>query len=134
MPSEPIEKRFPTEMAEGLPPVAADHDDRDPLIDMNVRVNEATASDVFFAWERLRIVFNVAMGIALFTKYSMWQGVGDAWLWDLTVFLFCINAYFSLGPVVEGYLCWLNVPRVRGRWLAFLLLCAGSLSVLTIWR
>lgn len=123
-----------TEITEGLPPAPPIHDDRVESAEHDLRVNEPSAMQVFFAWEKLRVLYNVILITGLLAKYSgMRGGLGDRWLWDFCFFLFLTNACVSTGPVIEGYLCYFGLPRRAARWISFLVVTAGSLWLVTWW-
>jgi hypothetical protein len=80
----------------------------------------ATAAEVFFAWERLRVGYNAVL-----------LGFGVGWLLLFgppTHLLFwprlleeavIANLAFCAGPVAEGYLCWVGFPRRPARYTLF---------------
>ena len=126
----------PTEIVEGLPenapmPIAPQLTDQTP----NIRLDEATEMQVFFAWEKLRPVYNVVMLICLMIKISIssrlfFVGGFDQWQW-LYAFLL-INVCFGIGPIVEGYLRWFSFPRIKSRWVAFVVGIAGGWLILDL--
>ena len=85
----------------------------------SIRLVEATAMEVFFAWEKLRLVFNgllVTIAVAMmihklaFSPLIAILGAYPALL---------ANLGFSLGPIAEGYLCWFGMQRSAARWCVF---------------
>ena len=111
LPSEPMRGEYPEyPLADDLPSIETD---------------EQTAMQVFFAWEKLRVVYNGILLVHLFAKLSKISR-NEFRTGEFLNFLLVINLFLSTGPVVEGYLCWLRVPRTMARWVAFLLVILGG--------
>lgn len=79
-----------------------------------------SAKEVFLAWERLRVIYNlILVGVSLL--------VGMARLTELSFWYFLIegavgaNLCFCVGPVVEGYLTLIGINRDGSRMLLFVL-------------
>jgi len=107
--SEPSKESSP--IAEGLPPL--------PPYDADVlEIDEApTASEVFFAWERLRLVYNaILVAVVLFRRL----GGEDLQVQFLVENALFANLCFCVGPVAEGYLVCIGLRRKAMRWLLFL--------------
>jgi hypothetical protein len=105
-----------TQIAKGLPPVQPTHDDDVESQDVNIRVHEPTAMEVFFAWEKLRLVYNAVL--ILIVLLVMRQAIIDC-IEDAIVGAICANLMFSSGPVIESYLSWCGVPRIVARGIIF---------------
>ena len=104
-----------TEIAEGLPP--AKHTVDEPPVP-DIRAADPTFMEVFFAWEKLRLLYNgllilLVMAMAVKSGFSPFVGV----MFGLHALV--ANLCFSAGLVVEGYLCWLGLPRQTCRWCIF---------------
>jgi hypothetical protein len=97
-----------------------------------------SAREVFLAWERLRLAYNVALAvIVLAVAGSDWSDGNFPWF--LVYAAFAANACFCLGPVAEGYLVLLfRADRQVARWLVFVpglvLACTVSIVWLFCWR
>jgi hypothetical protein len=101
------------------------------IIDMNPYASPATSSgkpassvdfrEVFFGWERLRVVYNGVL-VAL-TLVCGLGSVADPKFWSTAVFgAVLTNVCFCVGPVLEGYATWYFGRPVRVvRWGLFLL-------------
>lgn len=103
----------PTEIAEGLPPLASIRRESQGT---EIQRKAPTAVQVFAAWEKLRILYNVVLALVVFCKIQTefdWDAVG------LIVAAVHANVGFCAGPVAEGYLCALGWPRWFGRLLVF---------------
>jgi len=90
--------------------------------------NEADAMRVFFAWERLRLLFNLLL-IAVTVSYAVLSSKATHpvfWVKAVSEGVLA-NVCFCAGPVAEGYLCWLGVPRVPARWFVFV--CGTVLAI-----
>jgi hypothetical protein len=101
------------EIAKGLPPT---YQAALPLF--NIRASEPTFMEVFFAWEKLRLLYNsmlivAVLGTALKAGYSMLVGI---FFVEPAIYA---NLCFCAGPVAEGYLTWLGLPRRPCRWIIF---------------
>ena len=88
----------------------------------------ALARKSFFAWERLRIFYNVALGLllSLLTPYVLSHG----WLFITEVGRVVLkggivaNILFFAGPMVETYLRW---HGYQSKWIRWFLLSFGTL-------
>ena len=81
---------------------------------------DESARSIFIAWERLRIVFNGVLATAVIL--GGFSHLADASFWRyLASEALLANICFCAGPVAEGYLVFLNVPRPFARRLVFLL-------------
>ncbi len=83
---------------------------------------DATATEVFLAWEKLRLVYN---GVLILC--SLVLGVLCGTITDLEFFALCMigavvmNVCYCLGPVLEGYLVWmLRADRITSRAVVFI--------------
>jgi len=83
----------------------------------DIRLDEPTFKEVFVAWEKLRLVYNgllLAVVVAIFRETVV-----------IVAPLFLIlpailaNVCFCAGPVAEGYLCLIQIPRRFARWFVF---------------
>jgi len=93
-----------------------------------------SARAVFLAWERLRLVYNAALGAVVLACAA-----GDLSDREFRSFLLrdavAANLCFCFGPVAEGYLALVGVGRRAARYLVFvpglLLGCFFALVALT---
>ncbi len=79
--------------------------------------------NVFLAWERLRIFFNVVLGFPS-TLYLISRaatgGLGFAQIAFFAKGAIVANVCFCVAPVIEGYLTWLTGRSARiVRWFLF---------------
>jgi hypothetical protein len=98
----------PTEIAEGLPLVLPVPEPAD----LNDRVNETTAMQVFFSWEILRLPYNAALVIVVLSQIG---SIALDFVPHLIEAAILANIYFCMGPVAESYLCWWKVRRLVAR-------------------
>jgi hypothetical protein len=92
----------------------------------NIIKREATAREVFVAWEKLRFIYNVILLFGLFyVVIPLADGMGE----EPPIFnhpvpnIFLVwNVCFCIGAVGEGYLCLFRIPRRIARWTMFFLL------------
>ena len=82
--------------------------------------------EVFFAWEKLRILLNLnrrAGGnpISRITRKPQIP------LGDFVAALVEVNIFFCVGIFVEGYCSWLGIRRTLSRLFTFILLLLGML-------
>jgi hypothetical protein len=81
-----------------------------------------TAQAVFFAWEKLRLAYNLLLAVvtvALATAHRIVDRP-DFWFYGFQG-AFAANVGFCVGPVAEGYLCWLGLDRLVARTGLFVL-------------
>lgn len=102
------------------------------IIDMNPYASPSTSdgnaaavadfSDVFFGWERLRVVYNgVLVSLTLLCGFS---SLTVPKFWFTAMFgAILSNVCFCVGPVIEGYATWLFGRPAR--WLRWVLFLAG---------
>src|SRR5262245_2258262 len=100
----------PTEVAEGLPLVLPVPE----RADLNDRVNETTAMQVFFSWEKLRLPYNAALAIVVLSRIG---SIALDFVPHLIEAAILANICFCMGPVAESYLCWWKVRRLIARWI-----------------
>lgn len=89
---------------------------------LDIRLDEPTFKEVFVVWEKLRLVYNgllVAVVVAIFR-----EAVFFVPLVFLVVPAILANVCFCAGPVAEGYLCLIQVPR----WFALVCIWYGMLA------
>jgi len=107
------------------------------MVENTVSSAPDTALEVFLAWERLRVMYNVVLATLVLV------GAGNDWNapefpWQLAYAAFLANVCFCLGPVAEGYLVLLRANRRVARWLVFvpglLLACGLAAGWLSMWR
>jgi len=99
----------------------------DSDVEIPALAQRTDAMSVFFAWEKLRIVYNlllialvvIELGIegTLITLPLLFGGAVAA------------NICFCVGPVAEGYLCCIGVERIRARLALFALGMILSLAL-----
>ena len=75
-----------------------------------------SARAVFPAWERLRVAYNALLGLGVVAIERGALLDGARWPY-LILSALGANVCFCAGPVAEGYLDLLGVPRRIGRWL-----------------
>lgn len=84
-----------------------------------VDTEEESAHHVWLAWEKLRVVYNLVLGAeTLVLGGKMFTTVSG--LEMLVLGALGANVCFCAGPVLEGYLRALKMPRRIARWLLFL--------------
>jgi hypothetical protein len=120
------------EFAPGLPPEPTQGVD-EPTEATDIRVPQANAMAVFFAWEKLRVLFNALYALALCYVTSGLRGIDERFFVFLLIVVLLLNAVFSVGPVVEGYLCWFGSKRLFARWLALVAVNLGVAGIFVIW-
>src|SRR5579864_3672300 len=92
-----------TGIVEGPPPASTEP----ALSALNIRAREPTFMEVFFAWEKLRLLYNGLLIVVVLVRFEF----------NFRVILFFVepaiyaNLCFCAGPVAEGYLTWFGVPR-----------------------
>lgn len=89
------------------------------------RSDEPSAQQVFLAWEKLRLLYNgLLAGIVLISGYRNLQ--------DWTFWVFVVegavgaNLCYCAGPVLEGYLALISIPRQKARVALFVLGCCAA--------
>jgi hypothetical protein len=107
-----------TDVAEGLSPAPMPGEDQPTDHMPNIRVKEPTFMEVFFAWEKLRLVYNAVLVVVVLIKARF---VDDMGLESLIPGALIANLCFCTGPIAEGYFCLLGFPRPIGRPLLFCL-------------
>jgi hypothetical protein len=97
---------------------------------------QPTAVQVFFAWERLRLVYNLALAGVFVGWVCLSGGVVPDVVFALPEEVLAANVCFCAGPVAEGYLCWLGVDRRWSRWGIFTagMLVAAGYAILELKR
>jgi hypothetical protein len=120
-----------TEITEhGRAVAPADDDDDFDLPPPSIRANNAGAMEVFFAWEKLRLVYN---GVLLVVSLSICGWAVVDVVVEAVLAALCANLMYCAGPVGECYLTWFGVPGVAARSLLFVLgLVLSVLIVLAI--
>jgi hypothetical protein len=84
----------------------------------NISQPQASADEVFLAWERLRLFYNAILLVVVVCYFG---------LETLFIVPFALlpallaNLCFCAGPVAEWYLYLLGMPRRSARWLVFVL-------------
>jgi hypothetical protein len=114
-----------TAIAGGAPPKASVPLDDAPYLP-KITLDEPTAMQVFFAWEKLRLIYNIVL---VFTAVLI--------CWPILPFIFVetlgaaliANVMYCAGPVAECYLCWFGVPRLIARAIVFVLGLLLSIGV-----
>jgi hypothetical protein len=86
------------------------------------------AMDVFFAWEKLRVIYNLILA-AIVVGFALWIGKATFPIFYLLAALAALpaNLCFCAGPTLEGYFCWMGFERRASRW--FLFVCGTLLAV-----
>ncbi len=84
--------------------------------------DEATARQVFVAWEKFRILYNGVLVAVVITVTAI---EGMKFDWELVRYLVigavAANVAFCSGPVAEGYAALFAVPRRASRIVLFIL-------------
>jgi hypothetical protein len=93
-----------------------------------------SAREVFLAWERLRLLYNVALAglvVVLCTAVFDWSAFKVE---DILVFAFLANVCFCVGPWVEGWMAMAGFDRAGSRGFVFGvgLVVAAALTYLAI--
>src|SRR6516225_2375454 len=108
------------DIAAGPPPDADEPDAAAPALPVpSIRAGEPTFMDVFFAWEKLRLLYN---GLLILAVSAILLNAGHNVLVVGMVFVepaIYANLFFCAGPVVEGYLSWLGFRHPACRWYIF---------------
>ena len=93
----------------------------------HLRNTEPSAMELFFAWEKLRVLYNgILLGITV-----IWKSRGDWISWPTLLFSIVVaNGLFCAGPVLENYLCWFGLPRSLVHGIIFCLLALFGLVLL----
>jgi hypothetical protein len=124
-----------TQIVEGFPPAPPLRENRSESAEPNVRLDEPTARELFFIWEKLRVGYNMIMLAVLMIKASNWHGgFVDYFGRDFWFSLVVVNIAFCAGPVAENYLFLCGVRRRLARIIIFL---AGTMLIAEIlgrWR
>ena len=118
-----------TEIAIGPPPAPSARMDDEFEPPRSIRSDDASAMQVFFAWEKLRIIYNIVLVaiVLVMCGRAIPFIIGEALASALAA-----NLMFCAGPVAECYLHWLGVPRVPARVVLFALGLLMSMA-LTMW-
>jgi hypothetical protein len=91
--------------------------------------------EVFFAWEKLRVVFNAIYGAGIFCFMSGLKGpLPENFVAQIATITFLVNATISMGSVFEGYLCWMGARRMPAKVAAAVTVNAASIMILVIWQ
>jgi hypothetical protein len=78
------------------------------------------AMAVFFAWEKLRLVYNAVLAIVVLGFLGVSGAETSLRFWfQLALAAGGANLCFCAGPVAEGYLCWFGLERRTVRVLLF---------------
>lgn len=77
-----------------------------------------TADEVFKAWERLRIAYNVVLGLGMIPWIRQFLDRPDFTL-QVGAAAVLANVCFCAGPVAEGYASLIGLPRRPSRWVIF---------------
>jgi NhaP-type Na+/H+ or K+/H+ antiporter len=80
----------------------------EPFPTPSIRSYEPYAMQVFFAWEKIRVFWNLLIFILLGLVLRCSPR-------EFFLFLIAFNICFCTGPAIEGYLCWIGVPRLAAR-------------------
>jgi hypothetical protein len=81
----------------------------------NIHAAEPTFMEVFFAWEKLRLLYNGLLIVAVLIRFQFILEVIPFFV-EPAIYA---NLCFCAGPVAEGYLCWFGLPRQPCRWVVF---------------
>ena len=116
-----------TDITTGQRRMSADDDDDDfDAPPPSIRANNSDAMEVFFAWEKLRLIFNAVLLLVVLSICGpgVIEIIGEAILGAL-----CANLMYCAGPVGECYLNWFGMPRVWARVLLFVLGLVASAAI-----
>jgi hypothetical protein len=117
-----------TNIAEGLPPIPTQDSTTEDI--PSIGETEPTAMQLFLAWEKWRILYNVGVIIL-----AVWVASGNSlWSWDRTVQEFIITILYTnlsvcTGPFIESYLCCFGMPRLAARGLSLLVIGVVNLAM-----
>ena len=121
-------------IAEGLPAlehIQEEHPDLDLLLD--IQSLEPSAMQVFLVWEKIRLLYNVMLCLIVSCAVlSLKGGFDNRFFGLILIVVFLANAIFSLGPVIEGYLCLFRVSRITARWIGVAAVSFGTLVIAAI--
>lgn len=121
-----------SEIAEGLPPIPPVDGDRAEWVEHDVRAKEPTAIEVFYAWEKIRILYNVIVTLFVFGSCIAIQRLHHFEATHLPWLYLAANIFFCIGPVIENYLSCVGLPRKEFRWVfMFMVVLLGGF--LTYW-
>ena len=85
---------------------------------------------VFFAWEKLRVLYNLVLFAVVICNFNPFDSLILAVRFlELTV---AANLCFCVGPVLENYFCWFaypHKPRSPLRWCMFVIGLVFSIPV-----
>jgi hypothetical protein len=85
--------------------------------------DEASARDVFLAWEVLRFYYNGILALLSLILFLPYLNLPSTWGLFL-VGAVAANLCFSVGSCAEGYMAWLGIKRAVARPIIFV---AGTL-------
>lgn len=100
---------------------------------------DATAREVFLAWERLRLFYNVTLLLVTLVSLAV---LGTEFVnpkrlvFTVVVGGILANICFCAGSCMEGYLNWLGLPRNSTRLLIFIagLLLSSLFTLAAVYR
>ncbi len=98
------------------------------------RADDATAREVFLAWEKLRLYFNLILLVETLLLGLLAMGLLWPHLPECLFGALVANACFCLGPVLEGYAEWIGIERGVTRWVIFIVgtLVAMALTFVSV--
>lgn len=92
---------------------------------MNIAKHIPNAMTVFLAWEKLRIIYNLALVLVVFCfvqPLGQWHPFALFLIApELLLAGLFANLFFCAGFVGENYLCLLGADRIKARWILFIL-------------
>ncbi|MGF1580685.1 MAG: hypothetical protein ACFCD0_15085 [Gemmataceae bacterium] len=102
----------------------------DEIRSINVVRPDATAMEVFFAWEKMRVAYNGILVCCSLALGALFGTITEPGFWPLCIAgAIFLNVCYCVGPVMEGYMVWiLKAERKPSRILVFL----GGLSLSVI--
>ena len=126
------EKPTPTGIAKGLPPT--EPTPSDPRMEsIAFPTEEPSFREAFFAWDKLRLIYNGVLAVVvlcILTQVNFDARVAVKIASSVVIGGLEANLCFCVGPIAEGYLCWLRLPHQTTRWVLFLWGCIISIIVL----
>jgi hypothetical protein len=111
-------------MTQKEPASEGDNPYRSPAVTADAtepRPDEPTAREVFWAWERLRIYFNLILLAETLLLGLVAMGLLWPHLLECFVGALVANVCFCVGPMLEGYAEGIGVPRGVARGVIFVM-------------
>lgn len=85
----------------------------------NQSQNAVSAQSVFWAWEKLRLIYNGVLVTVVFIMVGSAASMTAEFWQSLIYRAIAANIWFCVGPVLEGYLAEIGAARSPTRWFLF---------------